>query len=80
VLTEYIQAAMERAQYEILPEEGSYFGRIPGFDGVWANAATLEACRQELAEVLEDWLLNGLSHHLPIPVIDEIDLTVRNVA
>jgi len=78
-LTKYIQAAMERAQYEILPEEG-YFGRIPGFDGVWANAATLEACRQELAEVLEDWLLIGLSQHLPIPVIDEIDLTVRNVA
>ena len=80
MLTKYIQAAMERAQYEILPEEGSYFGRIPGFDGVWANAATLEACRQELAEVLEDWLLLGLSQHLPIPVIDEIDLTVRDVA
>ena len=80
MLTKYIQAAMERAQYEILPEEGSYFGCIPGFDGVWANAATLEACRQELAEVLEDWLLIGLSHHLPIPVIDEIDLTVRDVA
>ena len=79
-MTKYIQAAMERAQYEILPEEGSYFGCIPGFDGVWANAATLEACRQELAEVLEDWLLLGLSQHLPIPVIDEIDLTVRDVA
>lgn len=79
-MTKYIQAAMERATYEILPDDGSYYGRIPSFPGVWANAATLEGCRKELAEVLEDWLLIGLSQQLPIPIIDGIDLTVRDVA
>jgi len=29
------------------------FAEIPGFDGVWANAATVEACRSELREVLK---------------------------
>src|SRR5262245_1854078 len=41
MLTEYIQAAMRRATYEILPEDKTYYGEIPGFQGVWANADTL---------------------------------------
>ena len=80
MLTRYIQAAMRRAQYEILPEDGTYYGRIPGLDGVWANARNLEACREELAEVLEDWILLGLSGQLPLPVIDRIELTTKEVA
>ena len=57
MLTKYIQAAMNKARYEILPDDGSFYGEIPGFDGVWANADTLEACRDELKEVLEGWIL-----------------------
>ena len=48
VLTKYLGAAMRRAQYEIVEEDGSFFGRIPGLDGVWAGAARLEVCREEL--------------------------------
>ena len=67
MLLEYIQAAMARAKYEILEDDGAYYGRIPGFKGVWANADTLEGCRQELLSVLEDWILLGirLNHRLP---------------
>ena len=46
MLTEYIRAAMRRARYEILEDDGSYSGEIPGFDGVWANAGNLEDCRE----------------------------------
>jgi predicted RNase H-like HicB family nuclease len=49
-------APMRRAKYEILPADGSYQGKIPGLDGVWANAPTLEACRDELRSALEDRL------------------------
>ena len=80
MLTRYIQAAMRGAVYEILPDDGSYYGRIPGLDGVWANAATLEACREELAEVLEEWILLGVSRQQSLPVIDGIELTVKEVA
>ena len=55
---------MRRAHYEILSDDGSYYGEIPGFDGVFANAETLEACREQLEEVLEDWILLGISEHL----------------
>jgi predicted RNase H-like HicB family nuclease len=57
LLTDYIRAAMHRAKYEILEDDGSFYGEIPGFQGVYANADTLEACREELESVLEGWIL-----------------------
>ncbi len=59
MLTAYIRAAMHRALYEILPD-GTYYGEIPGFQGVYADANSLEGCREELQEVLEGWILLGL--------------------
>ena len=56
MLTAYINEAMSHAAYKIL-EDGTYFGEVPGLQGVWANAASLEACRRELQEVLEGWLI-----------------------
>jgi predicted RNase H-like HicB family nuclease len=55
MLTANIDAAMARARYKII-EDGTYFGEIPRLQGVSANAKTLEECRRELQEVLEDWL------------------------
>jgi len=80
MLTRYIRAAMARAKYEILEDDGTFYGSIPGLRGVWANAPTLEGCREELQEVLEGWLLLRISRHLPIPPIEGIELTAREVA
>jgi len=77
MLTGYIRAAMRRAHYEILADDGSFYGEIEGFDGVYANADTLEACREELAEVLEEWILLRISRHLDLPMIDGQDLRIR---
>ena len=79
MLTKYIQAAMRKAKYEILSDDGTFYGEIPGFDGVWANADTLEACREELEEVLEEWLLFGVSRNLPLPVVEGIELRIKEV-
>lgn len=66
MLTEYIRAAMHQARYEIL-SDSTFYGEIPGFQGVYANAKTLEGCREELQEVLEGWIILGLQldHSLP---------------
>jgi predicted RNase H-like HicB family nuclease len=80
MLTRYIRAAMHRARYEILPDDGTFYGEIPGFDGVYANAKTLEACREELEEVLEEWILLRVSKNLPLPVVDGIELAIKEVA
>jgi predicted RNase H-like HicB family nuclease len=77
MLTEYIEAALKKAHYEILSDDGSYYGDIPGFKGVYSNADTLEKCRRELREVLEDWIMISISRHLPLPVIDGIELSVK---
>lgn len=45
--------------------------------GVWANADTLEACREELQELLEQWIVIGLKITTPIPVLDGIELSVK---
>ncbi len=56
MLTDFILKKLKTARYKIL-KDGTYFGDIPGARGVWANAKNLEDCREELREVLEDWLI-----------------------
>lgn len=70
MLLEYIKAAMQQACYEILKEDGSYYGEIPSFRGVYANAATMEECRDALAEVLKGWILIRVQKNLEIPEIN----------
>ena len=80
MLTRYIRAAMKRARYEILSDDGTFYGEIVGFNGVYANSNTLEACRDELEEVLEEWILLRVSQHLPLPTIDGIELAIKEIA
>lgn len=56
MLSSFIDSELKSASYKIL-SDGTYFGEIKGVRGVWANAKTLEACRIQLQEVLEDWLV-----------------------
>jgi len=79
MLLEYVQAAMRRAKYEILADDNSFYGEIPGFRGVYANVPTLEGCREELQQVLEEWLLFRISRGLPLPVVDGIELTIKEL-
>ena len=80
MLTQYIQIAMRQAKYEILPDDGTFYGEIPDFQGVWANAATLEDCRNELAEVLEEWIFLHISDGTPLPVVNGIKLAIERVS
>jgi len=80
MLTNYIRAAMHRARYEILPNDATFYGEIPGFDGVYANADTLESCREELEEVLEEWILLRVANHLSLPDVEGNTLNIKEVA
>ena len=66
MFNEYIEKKLKLAKYKIL-KDNSYFGEIKGVQGVWANAKNLEACRQELKEVLEDWFLLKISSKEKVP-------------
>ena len=74
MLASYIDRAMEIAVYDIIEDEGSFWGEIPALQGVWARHKNLEGCRRELREALSDWLALRLHMGLEIPVIADIDL------
>lgn len=80
MISEYIQASLSRAHYEQLAEKREYFGEIPGFEGVWASAPTLESCRDELREVLEEWLLFRVHRNLSLPEVNGLTLKIKEVA
>jgi len=80
MIRKYIQASMEHAKYEILPDDGTYYGEIRECPGVYSNATTLEQCRNELEEVLEEWILFRVYKNLPIPQIDNIEIKIKKQA
>jgi predicted RNase H-like HicB family nuclease len=79
MLLEYIQAALRHAKYEILPDDGRYYGEIPECNGVYADTDSLEECREQLREVLDEWVLLRVSKGLPLPAIDGITLAIQEV-
>jgi predicted RNase H-like HicB family nuclease len=79
VLTDYIEAIMKKAKYEIIKDEEPYYGEIPSIKGIWATGKTLEECRKNLKEALEDYIIISLEKHLSLPEIDGIRITITKV-
>ena len=77
MITDFIIAKLKIAKYKIL-KDGIYFGMIPGISGVWANAKTLEGCRKELQEVLEDWLVLQLRDRQEITGLKTKPLKIKS--
>ena len=80
MLTAYLRAALRQAHYEILADDGEFYGEIRICPGVYATARTLEECRQELEEVLEEWVLFRIHRHLKLPVVGGMKLAVKKEA
>ena len=78
MLTQYIQAAMRKAKYEILDGNEGFYSKIPGFHGVYSNAKTLAKCRNMLQEVLEGWILLNIADNTPLPKFAGINLQFSN--
>lgn len=78
MLIAYIQNAMRMAKHEIL-EDGPFYGEIPDFNGVWAQAETLEECREELQSALEDWIILGLRMGHKLPAAGGLELLPEGV-
>ena len=71
---DYIHGVMEHATYRALPEEDAIYGEIPGFEDVTAKADTLEHCRHNLVEALEEWIFFRWSRQLPLPSLNDLVL------
>jgi predicted RNase H-like HicB family nuclease len=77
MLTRYIQAAMCKIKWEILPDN-YFYGSIPELPGIYASNTGLDACMKELQEVLEEWIVLGIARHTPLPVIDGVEIKVKD--
>ena len=62
MLTKYLKTALQHARYEMLEEDQQFYGEIPECNGVHATANTLEACREQLEEVLAIALTHAEIH------------------
>ena len=69
MFSEYIGAALKRARYESL-ENGSYMATVDGLRGVTATGETIERCREDLIEVMEEWIAIRLQRGFSIPDLD----------
>jgi len=76
MILQYIEKALSLAHYEIIDDEDPYYGEVPGLDGGWACAKTLEECRHQLAQVVEDWILYSIANKLPINSLEGITIKV----
>ena len=79
MIIEYCNKAIEKAEYRKI-EDGTWFAEIPGLKGVWANGKSVEECRKELIDVLEEWLVLKLRDKDPIPTVDGLTIEIHDVA
>ncbi len=76
MLIQYIQTALEKAKYEIIEDDEPYYGEVSELEGVWGTGKTLEECRRDLEEVIDEWIVFRLRKGLTIPQID--NYTIEN--
>ncbi|MCP1716343.1 putative RNase H-like HicB family nuclease [Methanocalculus alkaliphilus] len=66
MILEYREKALSHARYEIIDDEESYYGEVPGLAGVYANGRSLEECRENLKHVIEGWILVRREQNLAV--------------
>ena len=79
MITRYLERALDRATYRMLPD-GTFAATVRGLRGVVATGATLEACRRDLADVVEEWLLVRVARGLEVPSLDGATVRVRRAS
>lgn len=78
MFAEYIQAALEKAEYEIIDNPDPYYAHVPGLVSVWATGKTLEECRKELIEVIEEWIVAKIQWGQPIPPMGGLTISTSS--
>ncbi len=79
MISRYVQEALRRARYRML-DDGTFCGTVANLRGVVANADTLEQCRDQLAEIVEEWVLVRVSRGLSVPALGGETVRVRKAS
>jgi len=76
MIRQHVDATLRGARYEKL-DDGTFYGEVPKLRGVLATAPNLEACRNQIAEVVEEWVLMRIANGLPVPPLGKIEVRVK---
>ncbi|MBI4608026.1 MAG: type II toxin-antitoxin system HicB family antitoxin [Candidatus Rokubacteria bacterium] len=76
MIRQYLEKALRSARYDKL-EDGTFYGEVPRLRGVLATGETFEACRNQLAEVVEEWVLVRVAKGLAVPPLGKIAVKVK---
>ncbi|MBK7876715.1 MAG: type II toxin-antitoxin system HicB family antitoxin [Planctomycetes bacterium] len=79
MITRYVEEALLRAKYERIDDE-AWAATVPGLRGVIATGSRLEACRRDLSEVVEGWILVRVSRGLTIPKLGRASIRVKKAS
>jgi predicted RNase H-like HicB family nuclease len=81
MLLAYLQAALERAHYELIDDAEPFYAEVPGLQGVWATGRSLEECRRNLQAAIEDWVFFTISQGEEPPTLGSVSLPLpRKIA
>ena len=75
MITRYISQALRRARYR-QADGGLFCATVPGLRSVIATRTNLEACRNQLAEVVEEWVLVRLARGLSVPRLGSVTVGI----
>lgn len=76
MIRQYVEEALQSARYDKL-EDGTFYGEVPRLRGVLVTAEKLEECRNQLAEVVEEWVLVRVAKGLAVPSFGRIGVRVK---
>lgn len=77
-LIRYLEQALRQAEYAS-DEDGLVVASVVGAAGFYSQGTSVEEARENLRDVIEGNVLLALQLGLPIPEIEGIEITERNV-
>ena len=79
MITRFLDRALRRAQYRQV-DGGTFCATVSGLRGVIATGPSLEACRDQLAEIVEEWVLVRVARGLRVPALDGVTIEVKKAS
>jgi len=78
-ITNYIENLLRKAQYEYDKETKSWCASVKDLPGAYAQADTVEEVREQLAEVIEDYVLVSIREKQSLPDFKKLSLERAHV-
>lgn len=65
-LQQFIENKLSKVNYEFDESVGEWVGSVKGIAGIYAQAKSVEKVREELTEILEEWVFLSLKNNQKI--------------